>query len=710
MTPFFWARFTAIFALLWLLTPDARSQVDPESIIIARDSFGVPHIFAQTDAEVAYGFAWATAEDDFRSVQLQLLAMRGRQGEVEGKAGAIADLAVQLLEIRETVSLKYEIDLSPEFRAVVESYCDGINAYAKAYPDQVLIEDIFPVNGKDLVGGYVLGLGLLSNIDGALGKLLNGKVADDPVSVIKGSNGIAVSRDRTADGFTYLAINSHQPLEGPLAWYEAHISSAEGWNMVGACFAGGASLFVGTNEHLGWTHTVNKPDFADIYLLEMHPEKKRTYRFDGAWYQLEKRKATTKVKVGPGKVPYSLTYYRSIHGPVFKVDHQYYALRAPAMYEIKGAEQWFQMNKADSWESFRQALDIQGLPCFNVVYADMEDHIYYLSNGLFPYRNPGYDWSATVSGDTSATLWKAEYYPVDSLAQVLDPTSGYVFNTNNTPMNATGLGDNLKLGQLIPTMGYEQYDNNRSLRFQELMEDQGEIDWETFKRIKYDLSYHYPLYVPTMTNLEELFKLKPRDFPDHASLLQELYVWDRKTDIQSTGATVFILTLHYLYELMKKEGRNVTGNRLSKAEMLWAVKKAGKHMIKHFGTTAVPLGQFQRHIRGDKSLPMPGGPDILAAMYSKPYQKGAFKTFAGESYIQLVRFTPDGPIIESVNAYGASADPESPHYDDQMELFTQGRTKPMTLDQEAVLNQALKVYHPHKLHIPTLDGGNSANR
>jgi acyl-homoserine-lactone acylase len=93
-------------------------------------------------------------------------------------------------------------------------------------------------------------------------------------------------------------------------------------------------------------------------------------------------------------------------------------------------------------------------------------------------------------------------------------------------------------------------------------------------------------------------------------------------------------------------------------------------------------------------LPLPGLPDVLAPMYSIPHKDGMYKGNQGDAYIELVRFTKDGPIIESINVYGASARKDSPHYTDQMEMYVKQQTKKMTLDKATVYQQAAKKYNP----------------
>ena len=72
------------------------------------------------------------------------------------------------------------------------------------------------------------------------------------------------------------------------------------------------------------------------------------------------------------------------------------------------------------------------------------------------------------------------------LPQYLNPASGYLVNTNHTPFNATGAKDNLQAKDFDLTMGYETKNNNRSIRFQELISKYDKLSYEDFKRIKYD--------------------------------------------------------------------------------------------------------------------------------------------------------------------------------------------------------------------------------
>ncbi len=253
------------------------AQFDPTKIDIVRDKYGVPHIFGKTDAEVAYGLAWASAEDDFKTSQQSLMAGKAVLAKYKGKEGAQIDYIVHLLRIPELVAEKYDSDLSPDFKKLLEGYCAGMNAYAAKHPKEVLMRNIFPVTPKDMIQYSVLQLCVLSGADKALGSIFKGTIPLLENYKAAGSNAIAMNSRKTADGQVYLDINAHQPLEGPVAFYEAHLCSEEGWNIIGANFPGAPCILHGCNENLGWAHTVNAPDKLDVYQLEINPSNKLQY-------------------------------------------------------------------------------------------------------------------------------------------------------------------------------------------------------------------------------------------------------------------------------------------------------------------------------------------------------------------------------------------------------------------------------------------------
>ena len=664
-----------------------QSSIKPEAIDIVRDRWGVPHIFSQTDAGVAYGLAWAHAEDDFKTIQQGFLASKAMLGQYSGKSGATVDYIIRFLRCRELVDSRYENDISPEYKSVLQGYCDGINAFAKSNPERVLLKKLFPVAPKDMLTYSVLQLAISSGIDVALKKINNGTT---PEAQWKpgGSNAYAFNSRITADGNTYLAINSHQPLEGPVAWYEAHLCSEEGWNILGALFPGSPSILHGCNEYLGWAHTVNYPDKLDVYQLELNPENKNQYKVDGQWKELEKTIIPLKVKIAGLKISVRKSSYWSIYGPTMVTENGAFAIRTGALMEIRALEQWYRMNKSKNFSEFRKAIRMNAIAGYNIVYADRYDTIFYISNGKIPLRKKGFEWKSTLPGNTSETLW-TDFHPTDDLPQLLQPAAGYIFNSNHTPFHATAGPDNIKQENYDPLMGYETNDNNRSERFMELIKTFSRVNYDDFKRIKYDLQL--PARLRYQTSCDTLFLLNEKEYPSLASLIQTLKAWDRMAVTESKGAAIFAIIY---YKVVDEQGKGARYRSLTKAKCIELLNYTKTYLEKNFGTTEIALGQYQLLVRGEKKLSLPGIPDVISAMRSVPYKKGMVRGEQGESYIELIKFTKDGPVIESINCYGASNQPASPHYADQMELFVQQKTKPMTLNKAQVYKEAKRVYHP----------------
>lgn len=677
---------STIIVVLCMTQASAQSSVRPGEIDIVRDTWGVPHIFAKTDAGVAYGLAWAHAEDDFKTIQQGFLASKGMLGQYSGKSGATVDYVIQYLRCRELVDIHFEEDISSSFKAVLQSYCDGINAYAQSHPREVLLRKMFPVTPRDMLTYSVLQLAISAGADDALRKINGGTI---PLALQPGgSNAYAFNSNITADGQTYLAINSHQPLEGPVAWYEAHLVSEEGWNILGALFPGSPIILHGVNEYLGWAHTVNYPDKLDVYQLELNPENKNQYKVDGQWRMLEKKTVHLKVKFMGIRISVRRDASNSIYGPTMVTDRGAFAIRTGALMDIRALEQWYRMNKSKGYSEFRKALEMNAISGYNIVYADRYDTIYYLSNGKIPVRDKNYHWRTTLPGNTTKTLWN-DFHPLANLPQVLQPRSGYIFNSNHSPFNATAAADNLSADRFDPTMGYETNDNNRSERFMELIKTYPKISYEDMKTIKYDLQL--PKHIRYNTGCDTLFLLDGHNYPDVADLIHTLKTWNRQATVDSQGAALFSVIY---YKVVEEQSKGASYRDLTTAKCLELLRFARDYQYKHFGSTQVSLGQYQKLVRGVASLPLQGIPDVIAAMRSTPMDNGRVKGAQGESYIELVRFTPDGPIIETVNCYGASSRPDSPHFADQMEMFVHQKTKPMTLDKTQVYREAKRIYHP----------------
>ncbi|MGE0635760.1 MAG: penicillin acylase family protein [Bacteroidia bacterium] len=679
-----------LLSLLFLVfAPGLSAQINPANITIARDSFGVPHIYGHTDAEAAYGLAYAHCEDDFKSIQQNLLVAKGMLGQVLGKEGVLFDFGLQFFGIDTLVDNNYERVISSDFKKVLEGYTQGVNDYAAQHPDEVLLKKALPFKATDMVKGSTLTLTLFAGAGMALKSIKDNHIQllHQPNEV--GSNSMAIAPTRTNDGKAWLLINSHQPIEGRFAWYEAHIKSDEGWDIIGGLFPGGTTIFVGSNQKLGWAHTTNYHTFGDIYKLK---HKGNKYLYDGKWQTFKTKKAHLKIKTGIGKIGITKKIRTCEYGPVFQSKHGWYAIRFPGAMDLRATEQWFRMNKASNFQEFETALKMEAIPLFNITYADVDGTIFYQSGGQVPLRDSTLNWNTPITANTSNYKWNS-LVPYERKPSLLNPSCGYLFSCNQTQYSVSGK-ECAWPGSFI---GIQQFNYNRGERFAELLaEVNGKFTWQDFLRIKFDKSYSQS--GSYARNFTTAFELDEKKYPDIADVIQKLKQWNRSGETENKEAAVAMI----MHEKLMKEWKvpfaflMIKKEPLHETELVNALRHTRKFMLRKYGTIDIKLGDIQRMIRGNASFAASGLREVSRATDSKLFdkKKGIWRVTAGDGYIQVNKYSKTGVEINSVNAYGASSHPQSKHYTDQMELFSKEQFKTMTFDWEKIKQNAEKVYHP----------------
>lgn len=689
------------------LSADGFPKIDPKNVTIVRDSFGIPHIFGKTDAEVAYGLAWANAEDAFHITQDLIYTGKGYMGRYKGIDGAKNDFFVHAIGARELVEKKFDTDLSPEFKKYIDGFVQGINAYAAAHPDEVAVKKAFPLTSRDIVTSYVVIMSALTYSQNQIGDAVGGKFDNTSLEFPKhaapsvGSNAFALNASKMEDGKTFICINPHMGFDGQLSFYEAHLQSEEGLNIEGCMFQGSSSLAMGVNQHLGWGMTWNSFDKLDVFKLKMNPKKKLEYEFDGNWVKLEKKPVWLKVnlaKKGKFVLPVKKMTYWSKYGATVKSgeSENYYSIRFPANTTIRTGEQLYKMNKARNYKEYWDAIRIHAITLFNIVYADKDDNIFYLNHGMFPDRDTTYDWSGLVAGNTSKTLW-TKLIPLDSMTRQVNPACGYVYNTNNSPLHNTSPecvdGHCVTARRLIDQ---RPGDNNRATRFQELISAKNKFTWNDLHALKFDmkLSDKSPLAKCTAP----FFNLDENKYPDLKEAIGVLKSWSRVFDIHEHAPTLFGLVIKDVFEKHDFDDANfVLGFDAPEQEWAEALRKACDTLKAHYGTVKVEWGTVHRNIRGNVDLPLRGFADMLSPTYPKLVKGGKlrFKPHYGDTYTMMAEFNKNGvQRLEALQPAGNSLRTDDKHYNDQIELFSRQALRPLSLKKEDVMKKAERVYNP----------------
>lgn len=693
-------------AAIYLRTPsgdhysksDIRERAATYDARIIRDNYGVPHIFGNTDADASFGFGYAHAEDDWATIQDVVIAARGMSAQYKGKSVAPQDYLYDLFKVKEAIDTKYEPEVREDIKTIARAYATALNLYAIENPDKVL-PAVLPITEQDVLAGFTWATPFFYRLDGYLEELFT---AEDKPNVspwsqtssldipdaVRGSNAFAVAPSRSDDGHTRLILNSHQPMTGPYAWYEAHMVSNEGLNIAGATFPGVPIITQGVTPNLGWAQTVNRPDLIDIYALEVDDfDKPKQYKLDGQWEDFDITESEFRVKLwGAFSLPIKRPVLWSNHGPVLSTPTGHYAIRFSGLQGVGALQQWYDMGKATNMTEWQAAMAQNHILSFNVIYGDKDGNIGAVYNARMPNRIEGPDWEDVLPGDRSELIWEG-FRPLSDMPQIWNPDCGWVFSANATPFDITDPSCNNDKADFSETFGIEDRITNRSRRALKLLVPDRSITREEL------LSYRADTRYDPESNLMKLvvdLVSQTYDEPILNEAKEVLRNWDGDTTIGSRGAALAIITG------MRAKGYEYIDEEMEEVE---ALKLTAQDLMTRFGRLDPEWGEVNRVQRGDVDVPVDGAPDVLRAIYADRdgvQKSGVMNAFAGDTHIMVAEWDAAGALdLASIHQYGAATlDDTSPHYADQVQLFVNGGYKSMPMNLEDVLKTSTRDYRP----------------
>lgn len=632
------------------------------------DSYGVPHVYAKDEAGVFYGFGYATAQNHGNVVVKLYGQARGRAAEYWGAAEVESDKWVIANGIYERAKAWYAQEPA-SFRANLDAFAEGMNAYAKAHPEKLdpSVLQVFPISGVDVMAH---GHRLMNYVYVApQGRTMGGNAE-------AGSNAWAVMPKKSASGNTLLLANPHLPwAPSQLTYFEADLNGP-GIKMYGATQVGLPVLRFAFNERMGFTNTVNGIPGATNYELKL---AEGGYLYDGKVLPFETRSASFKVRQADGTLrTETLEIRSSVHGPVFaRADGKTVALRVAGLDRPGGLRQYWDMGKSKSFAEYQAVMKRLQVPSFNIVYGDKEGHVQYLYNGVLPKHADGNRdyWGGLVPGDTSATLWK-DTHAYEDLPKVIDPASGFVQNSNDPPWVSTW-------PQAIQAKDYPAYMANNgpmSLRAQQsahLMADPPKITFEDFTARK--LTVHVLM---TDRVLDELLAAaaasRDTEVLEAAAVLK---AWDRTVNADARGALLFETwarkfagptfssDANYRVRWDAAKPIDTPVGLKDPAQAVAMLKAAAAEAKTAYGAIDRPFGEVSRFALGKVDVPGNGGfgnTGVFHVMTWSPLKDGKRTPVHGETWVSMVEFST--PLkARGLMSYGNSTQPGSPHRSDQLD-------------------------------------------
>ena len=653
------------------------------------DSFGVPHIYAKTEAGGFYGFGYAQAQGHGNLLLHMYGESRARAAEYWGDKFEAQDkwLVANDVPARSLVWYKAQ---TPQMRADLDAFAAGINAYAAAHPDKIdaSVKMVLPISGVDVMAHAHR---LMNYVYIASDRKV---LADPTTNEAGGSNAWAVAPSRSASGHAMLLANPHLPwAPSQLTYFEAQIT-APGLSIYGATQVGLPVLRFGFNNDLGFTNTVNTILGYSAY--ELTPVD-GGYRFDGKVMPFKTATKSYKVKQADGSLKtVSFVQRTAIQGPVFEAPGgKLIALKVAGLDRPGVLQQYLDMGKARDWTQFQKALKTLQAPMFNIVYADRAGHILYLDNGILPKHAGGGDfatWSKPVAGDTSSTLW-TEVHGYDDLPKVFDPPSGFVQNANDPPWVSTWprtLDPKAYPAYVAPVGPMSQ----RPQMSVKLLAGTDKISFDQFVEKKLTTrSLMAERLIP------ELVKAAAGNSdPEIVQAVALLSAWDRRFEADSRGALLFetwaalfspknfTSQANYAVPWTLDDPLETPRGLKDPAAAVAMLKEAVGKTKSLYGAVDRPYGEVSRFHIGDVSVPANGGfgnTGVFRTITWGPMKNGERTPVHGETWVSMVEFSTPMKAV-GVMSYGNSSQPGSKHNSDQLKFLADKSFRTLWLDRTEV--------------------------
>lgn len=707
----------------------ARWHRYASAVTIVRDNWGIAHVHGRTDADAVFGMEYAQAEDDFNRVETNYLNALGWLSQAEGEQRIYVDLRQQLF--MDPADLKQKYAQSPPWlQSLMNAFADGLNFYLYKHPEihPRVITHFEPWMALSFSEGSIGGdierihpADLAAFYDGAASPggadaSQHAQNVDDATTDAEptGSNGIAIAPSNTVDHHALLLINPHTSF---FFRSELQMSSEEGLDSYGAVTWGQFFVYQGFNSHVGWMHTSSNVDAIDEYLETVSRENgKWFYKFGTNERPVRSRVITILCKTQSGMQRKSFTAYYTRHGPIIRTQMvngqtRWVAIRLMQR-PIQALEQSYLRTKAHDYRSYYQTMLLYANSSNNTIFADADGDIAYFHGNYIPRRDTRFDWTKPVDGSDPAT----EYHgllTVEETPHLLNPHSGWIYNSNNWPWSAAG-PDSPKRAD-YPAYVEQGTESARGLHAIRLLSTKKDFTLDSLIAAAYD-SY-LPWFAPTIPALLRAYDNLPPTDPLRTRLARQIEVlrnWNLRWGKDSVATS---LAVFWGQEVSRPALHAIRGDQMvqdwvvehvTPTDMLAALDRASARLTAEFGSWQTPWGEINRYqrVNGDivqpfsdalPSIPVPFTSSVwgsLASFGARPYP-GTKKWYgtSGNSFVAAVEF---GPRVRAraVTCGGESGHPGSPHFNDEAQRYADGNLRPVYYYPDELKGHIERTYRP----------------
>lgn len=726
----------SLFAQPFNQTEITKWRQQAKSISIIRDNWGIPHVYGKTDADAVFGLLYAQCEDDFKRVEMNFIEKLGRKAEVFGETELYNDLYVRL--IIDSADAVADYNKAPFWlKKLLNAYADGINFYIYKHPETkpalltrfkpwypllwtdgsigaISTGDITELDVKNLYSGNNP---LAFNSSNNTLELKNNYVINKEENKnTDGSNGFAIAPFKTESGNAILYINPHT------TFYfrpEVHMNSNEGLHVYGAVTWGQFFIYQGFNEYCGWMHTSSSVDVSDMYAEKISKQASGfVYKYNNTWRQVKEKKLQLKYKIGTEIKTKTLIAYFTHHGPIMaKRNNEIISVKSNNR-DMKGLMESWLRTKAKGLNDYKKVMELKANTSNNTVFADNKGNIAYWHGNFVPIRNKTMNWGKVVDGTTSETEWKG-LHRVDDIVHVYNPSTGWIQNCNSTPFTVSGSASPKKIN--YPKYMAPDGENFRGINAVRVLSRENKFTIDKTIAAGYNRTLTaFEILIPALMRAYENTVTPTDTF--YLSIVEPIKIlkqWNYQVGENSVATALAIEWAQLLGPDIRKvyiedgetdqvQATQHFADSASPAQLLNTLLDVVNNFKSKFGKWDVAWGELNRFQRVSndiqqkyddtkESFPVAFASSAWGMLpaYNSNYYPGTKLRYgtSGNSFICAVEF---GTRIKakSLLAGGVSGNINSPHFKDQLLMYTKGEFKDVLFYKEDVIKHAERTYHP----------------
>jgi penicillin amidase len=706
---------------------------------VQRDSFGIPHIFAQNKSDAFRALGYVMASERLFQMEMARRQTQGLLSEVIGEKTVKSDMLYRSLALKETSEKMLEKKrkdgtLDPQMWALMEAYCDGVNQYVATRPvpyDLAILgikpRPFSPIDSYVMTGQIAYSFGIALRVDPAMtllakkfspelfGELRNDQlktpyqvaskvdltplytVADNSfATVFDSSNSWLLAPNRSESGKSLFSNDPHIAFSHPAVWFEAHLHTPD-FEIYGHYLPLVPFAILGHTPRHAWGFTMSQTDDMDLYKEKIDRQKK-TLIFNGKEQPYQVRKEVIAVKK---QEPITMDVIETPHGPLMdyvietdlSLKWAYHKVDNDPLFAL------YEMGEAKDMKTFENALKPGTAPGLNVMYADAENIAWWMFGDVEVKNNPNSD--LILDGASGKDEYKRLLTWTEK-PHVVNPESGVIVTANTRPaaVDSEIRGD------------WQSPDRQNTI----LKELSRKPKWNSEEMRALQVKNYNMANAVLLEKMLGYLKLTPEEQTKYGPWLERLKNWNYISNIESQEASLYYQWVNESMLLMLAPLEDLRETYLTTPHAWMFFERVVKNENSPWWTLVKPSEVFTEGLRAvlNKSAQPPAwgklhtieyihplgrekplslffnlGPYPMGGAYNEITNNkaralgGDFHVTAGASTRRVVDMA-DVQHSWGINPIGISGHMLSPYYSNQVELFLQGKHRPQLMSPDEI--------------------------